>query len=255
MQRGLRNQLASINVMKLQRFWAAMVAIFVVSTLTQGATWSWESTYYYPLSSPPPGESRLWWTNFLSGPKFDESVWGAPLLKVEISAWAEFDVTVMAENVDSYACRLTFDYVGKVSVMDPNFTRSFTETSVGTERSFDAAAYDGTLDYGGTSGVTYPNIRLTNSSYFSSETQEDLDIFRGSGTISLPAVATDELYVTGSGNVDYESDTYAGVKVRVTYTYVPEPTIWGAVFTVLLGCFAPFRRKFRRQIEFDPPTA
>jgi len=101
---------------------------------------------------------------------------------------------------------------------------------------FNATAYDGVLDFGGTSGFT----RTVMGSGSGTQTVTNAGLLAGltgMGTYSLPVWAVGQSAVTGSGNLTASVNTFAGATLEVCYYYtprqqVPEP---GAMATVGLG--------------------
>ena len=94
--------------------------------------------------------------------------------------------------------------------------------------------FDGTIDYSGTSGVTFDN--LVDNTTWSSTTAApaDLALFTGTGNISLPCQAvTYFLFGYSGGNANYRLTTQAAADVTVTYAYtgvVPaQATSWGRI--------------------------
>ncbi|MFH0785132.1 MAG: PEP-CTERM sorting domain-containing protein [Pseudomonadota bacterium] len=91
---------------------------------------------------------------------------------------------------------------------------------------FNAAAYDGIMDFGGTSGITYSSVTGSDnktSTYTSS--LNDLSIFKGSEKLYFDVWAFANSTANGPGNLSSDFDTKAGAYVKITYFYneVPEP--------------------------------
>jgi hypothetical protein len=103
--------------------------------------------------------------------------------------------------------------------------------------------FDGTTDFGGSSGRTYDNLSgsKTESALLSPPTPTDLAVFLGTGTVTLPVKAEAQSFGTGAGNLIQWFMTDAGADVTVTYDYrVPEPAA-GAL--IGLGGLALIRRR------------
>jgi len=83
-------------------------------------------------------------------------------------------------------------------------------------------AFDGTIDFGGTSGKSYTGLSNSDSETGSSV---DYATFTGSGNVSLPIKAQGTSTGSGAGNLLLQFATNAAASASVTYTYsaVPEP--------------------------------
>ena len=227
--------------MKTRRYAYAATTLLMGLSMAQGASWSWTVDLDYPLSNPPPdSSSRLAWNKTADIPRFNESVHGT-LLQVNITLYVTLHADLRAENTGASGYTLTFDYDGSVTLQRPN-TAVLLSATVSYDNTFEASVYDEIRDWGGTSGVSFLNIIMNNSSSTTLTSPTDLDIFRGTGDVTLPVLARDALVVTGSPNVDQDTDTFGGARVTVEYIYVPEPAAWTAVVPCLLGAFALIRR-------------
>ena len=115
--------------------------------------------------------------------------------------------------------------------------------------------FDGTLDFGGTSGKTYSGLSADESDFATLTTQADLNLFTGTGDITLPTWASGES--TGhsqSGNSTFQFITNASAEGWVEYQYeqIPEPgTI--ALMTLGLVGLAGWKRR-RRQPDYACPN-
>ncbi|WP_353932554.1 PEP-CTERM sorting domain-containing protein [Okeanomitos corallinicola TIOX110] len=116
---------------------------------------------------------------------------------------------------------------------------------------FNATAFDGQIDFGGTSGGSFDNIMDQRA-----QTQtltDNLGAFIGSGNIDFLLSATARSSITGSGNLATIINTLAKGELTVTYNYsatsVPEPSAF-----LGFGLIAGFgllsqRKKSRFQIS------
>lgn len=92
------------------------------------------------------------------------------------------------------------------------------------DTSDDVSAFDGVIDFAGTSGRTYLDLSAQDSgSVDSPPPASDLVLFTGPGTISLPIRAVGASHATGAGNLVTQFETWAAAALRVTYTYDPPP--------------------------------
>lgn len=85
------------------------------------------------------------------------------------------------------------------------------------------SAYDGVLDYAGTSGRTYPGLKATDVSTFALTSIADLALFTGTGAVDLPLTATAASIATGPGNVASQFSADTSALLSCTYDYIPAP--------------------------------
>ncbi|WP_104901989.1 choice-of-anchor E domain-containing protein [Nostoc sp. 'Peltigera membranacea cyanobiont' N6] len=111
--------------------------------------------------------------------------------------------------------------------------------------SYQVAKYDGTTDYGGTSGKTVSNLTATQSATQSFTNTQFLQSFIGNGNVDFLFSALATSAVTGSGNMRSYIDTYAKAGIKVTYDYqsVPEPSATLGVGLIAGLCLLSQRKK------------
>jgi hypothetical protein len=94
-------------------------------------------------------------------------------------------------------------------------------------------AFDGSIDFGGTSGKTYSGLSGDATESNCVTDPADLALFTGTGTIVLPAKAIGTSTGSGAGNLILQFNTSASAQANVTYWYhCPSPTeesSWGAI--------------------------
>ncbi|WP_414512803.1 choice-of-anchor E domain-containing protein [Nostoc sp. PCC 9305] len=114
--------------------------------------------------------------------------------------------------------------------------------------SYQAAKYDGTTDYSGTSGKTISNLTATQSATQSFTNTQFLQSFTGNGDIDFLFSALANSVVTGSGNMRSYIDTYAKAGIKVTYDYdevksVPESSATLGIGLIAGLCLLSQRKK------------
>jgi hypothetical protein len=113
---------------------------------------------------------------------------------------------------------------------------------------FTATAYDGSLDFGGTSGQSYLDLFATQSGEETYTDAATLAFFSGAGNAEFVFDAMATSSATGAGNITSAINTNASGLVTVSYTYTdvtPNP-VSAPTHVALLGLglltFAGFRK-------------
>ena len=163
-------------------------------------------------------------TSSLSFAQFDPSL--GTLNWVSISITGTVLGTARAESMDSAPTMLSLD-LSAIETLTTPLTSILASVAPDAHLSFAATAYDGTLDFGGTSGTTVSglsasasanNVRFGSGSIY--------DEFVGTGNIQLSLNARGSSFGSGAGNLLTQFTTQASAVVTVTYDYaapVPEP--------------------------------
>lgn len=163
------------------------------------------------------------WNSSVSIPKFDPALGTLQSITVELNG--SIDGTAKVESQDNAASVVTLSFQGQISLTRPdlstlvvvvpaaNFNHSFT-------------AYDGTLDFAGTSGATHLGITANQTNTVTSPPPaSDLALFTGPignpGSIVLPVSAAGTSVANGSGNIISQFTQRASADVKVCYTYIP----------------------------------
>lgn len=154
------------------------------------------------------------WNRTLSLPQF--AVPGGTLTAVTVSQEVSVrsDYRVESRNGAARTDTLTLDGA-TVRVEVPGLTPTAAQLSAGT-RSYSLTAFDGTIDYSGSSGAT-GSFGVAGDSSIQTPAQQSAWI--GSGLVYATATSSASTNSTLSGNYRLEWDTTSDVKVCVTYTY------------------------------------
>ncbi|MFM2063444.1 MAG: hypothetical protein RLZZ507_3114 [Cyanobacteriota bacterium] len=169
-------------------------------------------------------------------------------------AFTDFNETLSLQQFDSSLGTLnsvTLDIVGYIngnagfesldassSLITANIGATLNLTQGGTtlfslnpsnSQSYSATAFDGTIDFAGTSGARLDNI--IDEEVATRTLTSNLQAFIGSGNIDFLLSAIAQSRVTGSGNIISQIGTLAKGQLTVTYNYdtpnsakVPEPS-------------------------------
>ncbi len=189
-----------------------MVLIFVMAILITSSMAVQTVTY----TSELPPETVGTWTKYHTLPYFDQNL--GNLIAVDFTASLNATVDGAAENkapspvngayiaadADMYVDMINGDRLSLVVNLETAPT--------------DLTAYDGSVDYQGTSAFSASDADDTQGaiSYTDPITVAD---YIGIGTFDLEAVATAASYVVGGGNFASMITTYAWSNASITYTY------------------------------------
>jgi hypothetical protein len=155
------------------------------------------------------------------GPNFE-------LTKVSFSIDGDVFGSAEIESRDASASTIDISISVELTLFDTSNAPLVISIPLFTQQ-FEATAYDGTNDAGGTSGITYTGLT---ASQFVSESYTDaltLSAFTGTGTVSLGFGAVGTSSATGSGNLIAGFQTEASGDIEVIYEYrareVSEPSM------------------------------
>jgi hypothetical protein len=226
------------------RFGAALVTLLIVSTAFAGPAFftSWQTASYGPDSvdwgTPTPQALAPVFSQF-------DTMGGSRIL-AEVDWTFDGDIygTSKGENTDpdkDHTLTLTLGVAEQLYDLGGNpLGSSINPTNTQT---FNATKYDGTLDFGGTSGVTFSG--LTGSASNSGTITSGLAAYIGGGTFSYSADAKGSSKASGSGNMvsQFISTADATAQIRYGYDLVPEPTTGALMLTGLVGALLLRRRR------------
>ncbi|HEX5271990.1 MAG TPA: choice-of-anchor E domain-containing protein [Gemmataceae bacterium] len=170
------------------------------------------------------------WTQTAQVAQFDPSL--GTLLSIDFINTATLKTEFQVENLDNEGGNISSSVSGGVTVTVPGVGALAASTSLSD--SFNAAADDGTIDFGGAGGhdsglksqsATKSVTNLTSAAI--------LQAFQGTGTVTLSGRATATSSVNGPGNVLALLNTSAGAQVQVVYHYIPSNALRPGVYTIL----------------------
>ncbi len=158
-------------------------------------------------------------TNFdkqISLPQFDSNLGDLESVLLELNG--EVKGSVELENRDAQAAFITGNLEAEISLTKPDNSLLLVTLPTASVRE-NLSAYDGILDFDGTSGVKLTDISSTKkeSVFFTSE--DDLTPFIGKDSFNLLLEAIGNSTATGPGNLVAGFETYAGATISVAYTY------------------------------------
>lgn len=176
-------------------------------------------------------------TNWIAGWNFNKFDTGnGTLLSIVVSIVGDVTGTVRMENGSGSAAVLTGTLQATQSVTAPSLAIPGLVNNIpSVSTSFNASAFDGTNDFGGTSGVTVTglsDIDSASATFNSSNLFWNLVYIPGftcSGPscmtpIAFSAGAVGNSSSTGSGNITNNFTTLSSATVTLTYNYAPPTT-------------------------------
>jgi hypothetical protein len=163
------------------------------------------------------------WNQSVSVSKFDPAL--GILTRVELTLKGDVVGSASIESLDAGASTVTTDYQAAISLTRPDL--SILLVSTPTAHFVDnLTAFDGVVDFAGTSGTQHLNISKTTTELMNSVSAMDLALFTGPagnpGNIVLPVDALGSSNATGSGNLITQFMTDAGATVDVCYFFLPD---------------------------------
>lgn len=182
-------------------------------------------------------------TNFnssVSVPKFNPAL--GTLTKVIFELSGHVEGQAKFESLDASPTTISMQLAAQVKLQRPDLSSLVVALPLAMTMD-NASAFDGLMDFGGTSGKTYPALAGNDNEMSMTTAPLDLALFTGMGNIMLPVMATGASTGSGAGNLLLQFSTSASANVMVTYDYtVPEPATAGLLG---LGALASVRRRRR----------
>jgi len=209
---------------------ATSLVALMMATAANAATVSYDESV---------GDTATDWAQVLNLPKFNPAL--GTLTKVTLTLFGRVDGTVRAENESptspstttlTLAAKIIAEVAGATLevVVEP-----FDEEVVVLD------AFDGILDFGGTSGRTFASFATDEKS---ESTMADLLPFIGLGLIDVNVSANGTSAGSGGGNLLLSFASTAQAKTTVTYTYSEIPLPAGLpLLATAVGGLALLRRR------------
>ena len=190
------------------------------------------------------------WTDSLVFGKFDTNFGTLTSIQFDLNGLVQGIGN--AESLDGAASNVTLSLSSLLSLTRPDNTTLLITNPVFSQN-FAFSAFDGRIDFGGTSGGSTGTVSNSSSNFFVSTSTNDFALFSalGGGNIRLGLFANGASSGTGAGNLITQILTSAAGNVSVTYNYtptaeVPEPASIALILGGLGLIGAARRRKSKR---------
>lgn len=186
--------------------------------------------------------ARTNWSANLVVPKFDPAL--GNLLSVSWTLNGDVTGSASFESLDADTATILTSLAATITMFRPD--SSVLDVVIPVVNNSDSAtAFDGAVDFAGTSGKAYNDLAGSQTESDSTTAAADLALFSASfigETVSLPVTAVGSSSGSGAGNLLLLFNTFAGADIKILYTYelVPAP---GALALMGLGGLVATRRR------------
>lgn len=204
-----------------------VLALAAICALSAGAA---EISY-----SVPTPLAKTNWTSAVIVPKFDPAL--GTLLGVEFTIAGHVEGVAKFESLDASPATITMNLWADMVLMRPDYSALVMVSPLASTVD-GVSAFDGVIDFGGTSGRTHEGLVADlSASKTSPPPDSDLALFTGTGNINLWAGTWAYCTGSGSGNLVIQFSTYASAQSTVKYIYqpIPEPSSLLALMSGLVG--------------------
>jgi hypothetical protein len=166
------------------------------------------------------GSGTTDWTRTQSVNQFNPSL--GTLTAIEITNSGTLNSHIRVESLDSAPANVTGTVSGNLTLTSAVVPSLVTTTNAATEN-FQASAFDGKIDFAGTSGKDFGDKSSGGSKSEVLTSPADLANFIGLGKVSLTETAQATSTADGSGNLLSQINSTAQATVTVKYDYIPAP--------------------------------
>lgn len=190
--------------------------------------------------------------------KFDPTLGALSQIIFNLNGHVEGTASYEYTSANPSTTPITLTLRASISLTRPDGSNILASIPLASRIASDVPAFDGVLDFSGTSGRTFTDLTGDTQESIISRSAVDLATFTGPGTISLAISAIGNSISTGSGNYSTRFTTMASASVGVTYVFrarqdVPEPAS-----LVLISCggvgLLLARRAHRRRSQIAGPA-
>ena len=213
-----------------------LIAVLAVSGLAASAVADVSYSGSIPVSSTN-------WSSAITVPQFDPSLLGPgeEMYCVMIKLTGSVEGRIRAESLDAAPSLIDATLSAEITANAPAGLQVITVPLSTTM--FPASAFDGSIDFGGTSGFDTGTVAGGDMDSNSVMLPSDLSPYVGLGNILIPVSAQGTSTVSGSGNIVSIINTAAGVGLEITYKTRQIPTPGAAALVGIGGLMVARRRR------------
>ena len=153
------------------------------------------------------------------------------LTSVEIISQGFIQGQIKSESLEDEPVLITANINGTLSLNSPGV--GIVAAQINESRTFNASAFDGKLDFAGTSGIDFGSIRVNNTETATLTSASDLAAYTGTGTITFTLNGLVATSGTGAANLANERSATAGADVTVIYRYIPSNCLSPGNYTIV----------------------
>ena len=195
-----------------------------------------------PAVSAPSG-SFTNWTKTLQLPAFDPGM--GILTQVKITYAGEALQTAKGENLSGGAAPFSYNVTTTLALAKAMGPTLFSPAPITLTGSGTSGAFDGTIDFAGSSGFNFTQD-ITTSGVLIDSSAATLAQYTGVGLIDFTGTATATSSVMGSGAFVSQTISKASATLSLEYTFtpIPEPSTYAVIIGLaVFGCVTFRRRK------------
>ena len=162
------------------------------------------------------------WQQVASLPRFNTAL--GTLEGINVTINGHLEGTAKYESMDTQPATISINFTANLAVKRPDNNAVLLSSSPVFTRTDNVTAFDGVLDFGGTSGATYNAISSNSTSQFVPTfplSTANQALFVGAGNAVFTVIATGQTQANGAGNLVSSFSQKASVVLTVTYTYTP----------------------------------
>jgi hypothetical protein len=183
--------------------------------------------------------SQTNWSNYFMLVKFDPSLGTLQSVNFQLTGYVQGSAGI--ENLESFPMTIDTYLQTTIVLQDPAGVPMLSAYPSAHDSRM-LPAYDGTTDYGGTSGQNVTGFMASDLRQGVLTTPfNDLSAFIGTGNGSLGVYTMDSSYTLG-GNRSSQLTTFASATLAVSYTYTPVPEPM-TISVMAIGALAIVRRR------------
>ncbi len=162
------------------------------------------------------------WTRTAALPRFNPAL--GLLEGVSLSVTGHIEGTAKYESLDAQAAQIVLSFTANLNVRRPDNNVILLASAPVFNRVDNVTAYDGLLDFGGTSGRNYNAISSDQTQQFVPNfplSALDTALFVGAGNVVFTVSANGQTSATGAGNLVSSFSQKASATLTITYLFTP----------------------------------